>query len=519
MFNIDNSFSRHLPQDNNHGGEPRQVQAAFAFVEPTPVRKPQLIAFSTEVASLLDLDVSEFSANETAEIFAGNRIMNNMHPYAMNYGGHQFGHWAGQLGDGRAITLCEIINRFNERWEIQLKGAGKTPFSRSGDGRAVLRSSIREFLCSEAVHHLGIPSTRALSLVETGELIVRDMFYNGNPKEEPGAIVCRVAPNFLRFGNYELPSSRGDNKLLQQLVNYTIEHHFPHLLSENLPASEEIYGNWFMEICEKTAFLVSEWMRVGFVHGVLNTDNMSVMGLTIDYGPYGWIDNFDRKWTPNTTDADGLRYCFGNQPAIAHWNLYQLARAVRILFQSDKPLQNGLDHFEKTYKANEKRVISNKLGLSQGTEEDFLLMNDLYDLLELCEIDMTIFFTALNRLDINSPNLSVFDEAFYSDEKKQRNITAVTNWSDRYVARVLNDSISKEKRNQLMNRNNPKFILRNYLVQQAIESAEKGDFAGITKLMEIIRCPYEQHIDQHFLARRPEWARKKPGCSMLSCSS
>ena len=519
MFNIDNSFSRHLPQDNNHGGEPRQVQAAFAFVETTPVRKPQVIAFSTEVASLLDLDVSEFSSNETAAIFAGNKIIKNMHPYAVNYGGHQFGHWAGQLGDGRAITLCEIINKLNERWEIQLKGAGKTPFSRSGDGRAVLRSSIREFLCSEAVHHLGIPSTRALSLVETGELIVRDMFYNGNPKEEPGAIVCRVAPTFLRFGNFELPSSRGNNKLLQQLVDYTIEHHFPHLLAQSLPASEEIYGSWFKEICEKTAYLVSEWMRVGFVHGVLNTDNMSVMGLTIDYGPYGWIDNFDRKWTPNTTDADGLRYCFGNQPTIAHWNLYQLARAVRILFQSDKPLQNGLDHFQKTYKANEKRVISNKLGLSQGTEDDLSLMNNLYDLLELCEIDMTIFFTALNRLDINSPDLSVFDEAFYSNEKKQKNIDAVTNWLDQYVSRVLNDSISKEKRNQLMNRNNPKFILRNYLVQQAIESAENGDFTGITKLMEIIRCPYGRHIDQRFLARRPDWARKKPGCSMLSCSS
>ena len=278
-----------------------------------------------------------------------------MQPYAANYGGHQFGHWAGQLGDGRAITLGETINAAGERWELQLKGAGPTPYSRSADGRAVLRSSIREFLCSEAMHHLGVPTTRALSLVATGEAVVRDMFYDGHPKPEPGAIVCRVAPSFIRFGNFELPASRGDNALLRQLADFCIRRDFPELRGRRRAALRRVVRR---RSASAPRVMVAHWMRVGFVHGVMNTDNMSILGLTIDYGPYGWVDNYDLDWTPNTTDAHGRRYRFGWQPKIAHWNLARLAQALSPLFTSVEPLQAGLQRYVDTYVAADRDNIA-----------------------------------------------------------------------------------------------------------------------------------------------------------------
>ena len=301
---FDNGFVRELPGDPEQGHRRREVRAAvWSPTAPTPVAAPTLLAHSREVAALLGLDDADVASPAFVQVFGGNALLSGMQPYAGNYGGHQFGQWAGQLGDGRAITLGEVVNARDERWELQLKGAGPTPYSRTADGRAVLRSSIREFLCSEAMHHLGVPTTRALSLVGTGEPVVRDMFYDGHPKPEPGAIVCRVAPSFLRFGHYQLPASRGDTDLLRTLVDFTIRRDFPHLSGEG----EALYAAWFAEVCERTAVMVAHWMRVGFVHGVMNTDNMSVLGLTIDYGPYGWIDNYDPDWTPNPTDAQGRR--------------------------------------------------------------------------------------------------------------------------------------------------------------------------------------------------------------------
>ncbi|HLM52293.1 MAG TPA: protein adenylyltransferase SelO family protein, partial [Pseudoxanthomonas sp.] len=286
---FDNRFLAALPGDPRTGPGIREVRgAAWSRVDPTPVSAPRLIAWSPEVAALLDLEEADIASPAFAEVFGGNALLPGMQPYAANYGGHQFGNWAGQLGDGRAISLGEIVNRAGQRWELQLKGAGRTPYSRSADGRAVLRSSIREFLCSEAMHHLGVPTTRALSLVATGERVVRDMFYDGNAAPEPGAIVCRVAPSFLRFGNFELPTSRGDYGLLRQLADFTIERDFPELQGDG----EALYAAWFASVCERTALMIAHWMRVGFVHGVMNTDNMSILGLTIDYGPYGWIDDY-----------------------------------------------------------------------------------------------------------------------------------------------------------------------------------------------------------------------------------
>ncbi|NCC36720.1 MAG: hypothetical protein EOM24_32610, partial [Chloroflexia bacterium] len=280
-WRFDNRFVTELPGDPEESRHPRQVlNACWSPVLPTPVAEPRLLAYAAEVAELLDLSHEAITSPAFAQVFGGNALVKGMQPYAACYGGHQFGHWAGQLGDGRAITLGEVINRAGERWELQLKGAGLTPYSRTADGRAVLRSSIREFLCSEAMHHLGVPTTRALSLVTTGEEVIRDMFYDGNARPEPGAIVCRVAPSFIRFGNFEILAARGYRDLLAQLVDFTINRDFPELEGD----PETLRSRWFEEICVRTAHMITHWMRVGFVHGVMNTDNMSILGLTIDYG-------------------------------------------------------------------------------------------------------------------------------------------------------------------------------------------------------------------------------------------
>ncbi len=309
-MNFDNSFFDGLPADPVAENTRRQVErACYSAVAPTPVAAPRLFALSEEVAELIGLE--ERDPQRLAEVFSGNRRLPGMQTYAACYGGHQFGNWAGQLGDGRAISLGEVRHE-GLRSELQLKGAGPTPYSRSADGRAVMRSSVREFLCSEAMHHLGVPTTRALSLVGTGEQVVRDMFYDGNAAPEPGAIVCRVAPSFIRFGSFEVHTWRRDHATLKALADYTITTHFPHLGAPG----PEVYAAWVAEVSERTAKMIVEWMRVGFVHGVMNTDNMSVLGLTIDYGPYGWLEPFEPGWTPNTTDAQGRRYRFGNQPQI-----------------------------------------------------------------------------------------------------------------------------------------------------------------------------------------------------------
>src|SRR5258708_17461232 len=328
-LSFDNTFVRELPADPATGPGRRQVHGAlYSRVEPTPVAAPRLIAWSREVAAMLDIDPAAIESPAFAQVFGGNALLEGMQPYAANYGGHQSGSWAGQLGDGRAITLGETINSKGERWELQLKGAGPTPYSRTADGRAVLRSSVREFLCIEAMHHLGVPTTRALSLVATGEPVVRDMFYDGHPRTEPGAIVCRVAPSFIRFGNFELPTSRDDLDLLNKLIDFTIRRDFPELGFGSGEGTETVQPEWFAQVCERTARMLAHWMAVGVVHGVMTTDHRSILGLTIDYGPYASLDDFDPRLTPNTTDAQGRRYRFGQQAQIAYWNLGQLANAL-----------------------------------------------------------------------------------------------------------------------------------------------------------------------------------------------
>ena len=525
QLTFNNRFADQLPADPVLTNTRRQVEhACYSNVLPTPVAKPQLVAGSTEVAELIGLDPAEFADPRFVNVFGGNEVLPGMQPHAMCYGGHQFGHWAGQLGDGRAINLGDVVAPDGSPWTLQLKGAGPTPYSRTADGLAVLRSSVREFLCSEAMFHLGVPTTRALSLVLTGEQVLRDMMYDGNARHEPGAVVCRVAPSFIRFGNFQLFAARGDAENLKRLVDFTIETYFPHLGKP----SKEVYAAWFAEVCERTCKMVVDWMRVGFVHGVMNTDNMSILGLTIDYGPYGWLEDYDPGWTPNTTDAQGKRYRFGNQPMVAHWNLYQLGSSLVGLFEETETLQAILDGFLKKVEADSNAMMASKLGLrSLDSEADQTLKQDLFAMLTLTETDMTIFFRKLAAVPADAGSiddetlLALVSDAYYLPkqvvgEVKQK----IVGWLRRYQARLSQESISDADRAVKMNAVNPKYVLRNYLAQLAIDKSEAGDHSMIAELLELLRRPYDDQPEfEHYAAKRPDWARSRPGCSMLSCSS
>jgi uncharacterized protein YdiU (UPF0061 family) len=517
QLHFDNRLLGELPGDPVTGPQVRQVQGAlWSQVAPTAVAAPRVLAWSPEVASLLGLGARDIADPLFAQVFGGNALLPGMAPYATNYGGHQFGNWAGQLGDGRAISLGEAIAVDGSRQELQLKGAGPTPYSRFADGRAVLRSSIREFLCSEAMAHLGVPTTRALCLVGTGEAVVRDMFYDGHAAPEPGAVVCRVAPSFLRFGHFELPASRGDTALLRRLVDFTISRDFPHL---DGPASEARDAAWFAEVCTRTATLVAHWMRVGFVHGVMNTDNLSITGLTIDYGPYGWIDDFDLDWTPNTTDAQGRRYRFGWQPQVAFWNLSRLAGALATLFGDAAPLQDALQGYVDAYAAADRANIAAKLGLAECGPADQALMADLHALLQQAEVDMTLFFRGLGEHAPGAQALESLREAFYDEARCDTHAEAFGAWLARYAARCAQDGDEAARRAR-MRAANPRYVLRNYLAQQAIDRAHAGDLGGVHELLEVLRHPYDDQPGREaFAGKRPDWARSKAGCSMLSCSS
>ena len=535
QLNFVNRFTRELPVDPEVGSRVRQVSGAcFSRVSPQQAPAPKLVAYSKEVAELLDLDETSCESDAFVEIFSGNRQLPDMDTFSMCYGGHQFGNWAGQLGDGRVINLGEIKNNRGEHWTLQLKGAGLTPYSRGADGLAVMRSSVREFLCSEAMFHLGVPTTRALCLLETGQQVVRDMFYDGNPQQEPGAIVCRVAQSFTRMGSFQLFPSRGELDELKAFLDFTIAADFPHLLAEETDLSDEtqafeVYGRWFSEVCRTTAELMVHWMRVGFVHGVMNTDNLSILGLTIDYGPYGWLEDFNPGWTPNTTDAQGKRYCFAQQPQIAQWNLQQLANAIYQLMKEVEPFQEGLLLYNKTYNEGWQTMMASKLGLKAYQDKDEHLIDELLQTLQLIETDMTIFYRKLADFDCEADNSDLSDEqliepireAYYKPEQlNPANMGRMADWLRAYQTRIGEDGTPNAERNAAMNAVNPKYVLRNYLAQLAIDKAEAGDYSEVNELLDVLRKPYDEQPDkERFAKKRPDWARHRAGCSMLSCSS
>ena len=521
---FDNRFVSVLPADPQTVNAVREVgDACYSRVTPRPAPSPRLVAYAREVAELVGLRPEQCSSDAFLQVFAGNRILPGMDPHATCYGGHQFGNWAGQLGDGRAINLGEAVNRRGEHWTLQLKGAGLTPYSRTADGLAVLRSSVREFLCSEAMHHLGVPTTRALSLVLTGDEVIRDILYDGHPAPEPGAVVCRVAPSFTRFGHFQMLAARGEKELLRKFADFTIESDFPVLAQQ--PRGTERYIALFSEVCRLTVEMVVHWMRVGFVHGVMNTDNMSILGLTIDYGPYGWLEDYDPDWTPNTTDAATRRYRFGHQPAVAQWNLLQLANALYAIIGRAEPLEAALRQFAEDYQARHHAMMARKLGLATFEPAvDQPLLGELEKVLRVTETDMTIFFRGLADIDLAGNGKSAMPAlagSWYRPAEVDGDRAAqIQAWLDSYIGRARRDDPDPDKRRAAMNKVNPKYVLRNYLAQLAIDEAESGDYSMVNRLLEVMRRPYDeqpQHGD--LAAKRPEWARHRPGCSMLSCSS
>ena len=534
QLKISSHFVSQLPADSETGSEPRPVfEACYSLQQPKAFANASLVSASPEAAALIGLCADDFQHSDFTQVFAGQKMLPGMQAYACCYGGHQFGNWAGQLGDGRAINLGEVQTA-DGHWSLQLKGAGPTPYSRRADGLAVLRSSIREYLCSEAMYHLNVPTTRALSLIHSGEQVPRDMFYNGDVKLEPGAIVCRMAPSFIRFGNFEIFASRKDYTRLEQLMDYTIEYEFPHLLESWRQDKVAAYVAWFDEVCDKTIDMIVAWMRVGFVHGVMNTDNMSIHGLTIDYGPYGWIDNYDPSWTPNTTDNENRRYRFANQAGIAQWNLLQLANAIYPLIKDAKPLEEVLNRFQTTYMQRHKQMLYNKLGLVdiEREEEDKELLNGLNSLLQNNQLDMTLFYRQLANFDPQQPPsqqdlANWLEELSYQqqiDHKplEQAQIDSGLAWLESYFERLRAqaDQFSQEQRQALMRANNPYITLRNYLSQQAIDKAEAGDYSEVELLLAAVKNPYEEKPEYANLAqKRPDWALNKAGCSSLSCSS
>lgn len=524
-----NRYFQSMPTDSIKENYCRQVPKAMtSVVKPTSVSSPRLLIHSEEVASLLGIE-DLTSSDAFVQAMAGNQLLEGMVSYSHCYGGHQFGHWAGQLGDGRAIALGEIQHE-EQYWELQLKGAGVTPYSRMGDGRAVLRSSIREFLCSEAMYHLGIPTTRALSLVLTGDKVVRDMFYDGNSEEEPGAIVCRVAESFLRIGSLEIFSAYNDVDNLTRVVDFVLTHYYSHIPFSGDLNRKQAVAQFFVELCDRTARVIAQWMSVGFVHGVMNTDNMSLLGLTIDYGPYGWLDIVDSGWTPNTSDNMRRRYAFGNQPNIGAWNMMKLAEALYPLVNEVEPLQEGLDRYREVFQQYYTEIRYQKLGFELNkTEQKNQCVNRLYDLMERTETDLTNLFRSLSHMTCSSilnaqtdeVKTSVIQGAFYQYaswdvEMHQHWATWLTDY-----ARILEkDGLEESKRHRQMLAVNPKFIIRNYLAQLAIDGVNAGDDSMLHDLLRVLQRPYDEHSEhEEWAGLMPDWARDRAGCSALSCSS
>ena len=470
-----------------------------AFVEvryPEPLSDPYVVAFAPEVAGLLDLDPAVAETREFANVAAGNALPRGAKPTAAVYGGHQFGVWVRQLGDGRAITLGEIENARGERWEWQLKGAGRTAFSRFADGRAVLRSTVREYLCSEAMHHLGIPTTRALAIAGSADTVFRDGL-------ETTAVLSRVAPSHVRFGTFEFFRHRENHDAVRALADYAIARFFPDVDANG----DDRYAQFLQAVVVRTARLLARWQAVGFAHGVMNTDNMSILGITLDYGPFGFVEAYDPKLICNHSDESG-RYAFERQPGVALWNAHALAAALSPLVDAPAA-HSALAAFEPAFRDEYLALMRAKLGLREALPADAPLVVDLLGVLAEAGADYTRFFRSLGDLRVaDNPAADAAGGAVRAD--------AWSAWSARYRERLLAEGADDSPRRMAMHGVNPKYVLRNYLAQVAIERAGAGDFEEIARLHAVLCSPFDEQPDREAYADpAPEWARD----IAVSCSS
>jgi len=477
--------------------------AFYTRLEPLPLPNPQLVAVSRDVADLLGLPPEFLNSPQFAEIFAGNRRLPGSAPLAAVYSGHQFGVWAGQLGDGRAHLLGGLRNELGH-WEIQLKGAGRTPYSRGADGRAVLRSSIREFLCSEAMAGLGVPTTRALCVIGADQPVYRE-------EVETAAVVTRVAPGFVRFGSFEHWASRDRGDELRQLADYVIDTFRPECRAAANP-----YDALLRDVSRRTGELIAHWMAIGFMHGVMNTDNMSILGLTLDYGPFGFMEAFDAgHHICNHSDHRG-RYTYRNQPHVAQWNLYCLADALHSLVGGALPAREAVDDtYGEAFETTFERLLRAKLGLRAGLPDDEAFIGETFAFLQQHRPDFTLFFRRLSRLPAT---VEAADTARTDAPLRDLFVdrAACDAWLQRWRARLAQTPWADAERQAAMLAANPKYVLRNWLAEVAIRHARAGDFSEVQRLLSCLRQPYaEQPEFEDYAALPPDWASGLE----VSCSS
>ena len=493
----------------------------YNFEEPAQFPNPSLVAYSPEVLDLLNIEGSEVENPLFTQIFSGTQVVDNSNPWAARYAGFQFGHWGGMLGDGRAVNIFELQSP-NGIFNVQVKGTGPTLYSRGYDGRAVLRSCVREFLCSEAMSSLGVPTVRTLCLLLTGERVSRTMF-GQLPQMEPGAVVCRVSKSMIRFGSFEDLAFSNRKEEMKELLRFVIENWFPHL--ESLSTQDQA-EKLLEEVAKETSSLMAQWTTLGFVHGVMNTDNMSILSETIDYGPFGFLEEFDREFTPNTTDLPSRRYAYGKQPFIAAWNLSNLAMALSALSEDPNPSPKGYSHFFNHYSGEEYRLFAKKLGFEEISEDKFSpIVRSMVSFLKVSRADFTLFFQELAEYKLEDLERledcrgKVLDKILYtspSEEVKSKFSDFITLYSQS----ARNEKLSESSRIELMQKTNPRYILRNYILHNCIKDAEKGDYSTIKELQELSKNPFKKNLRfEKYYGRRPKEFDDVPGCSTLSCSS
>ncbi|XP_046543865.1 protein adenylyltransferase SelO-like [Haliotis rubra] len=506
-----------FPIDPEKRNYVRQVKnVLFSEVKPVSFQtQTKLVAISDDaLRDILDLDTNISTEAQFTDFVSGAYLHPGATPLSHRYGGHQFGNWADQLGDGRAVMLGEYVNRGGERWELQLKGSGLTPYSRRGDGRAVLRSSVREFLCSEAMHYLGIPTSRAAALVVSDDPVTRDQFYDGHPQTERGAIVLRLARTWFRFGSLELLAYKGETDLLKQLTDFVIQSYFPSVDC----ADGSKYLAFYSEVVTTTADMIAKWQSVGFAHGVCNTDNFSLLSITIDYGPFGFLDEYNPKFIPNTSDDEGM-YSYERQPDVGMFNLNKLRQALHPLLTDKQKaeMQSVYNGYADIYKNKFMEIFRKKLGLINSDSDDEQLVAVLLKMMEDTKSDFTMTFRQLGEISLFDMDNSNIDVKYWALRTLQKH-EWFSRWVQIYTERTKSTNISEIERQTLMNSSNPRYVLRNWIAQNAISLANRNKFEQVRKVLRVLRNPFtfqQEAEESGFADPPPYWA----GSLKVSCSS